>query len=91
MAWAGTTAVAFVAVRNRRIQRHRLWMVRSYAVTFTFVFLRLLRFFPAWNHTGAKKTNAAMVFVTLLAVMIPEMTSFVRSLGASLFHRTATR
>jgi hypothetical protein len=90
VAWAGTTAVAFVAARNRRIQSHRVWMVRSYAVTFTFVFLRLLRFIPAWNHLGAKKTNAAMVFVTLLAVMIPEIASFGRSLGASFFHRTAT-
>ena len=88
-AWAGTTAVAFVAARNRRIQRHRVWMIRSYAVTFTFVFLRLLRFIPAWNHMGPTRANAATVFVTFLAVMIPEIVTFARSLGASWFRRTA--
>jgi hypothetical protein len=89
-AWVGTTGVAFVAACRRQIQRHRVWMVRSYAVTFTFVFLRLLRFIPAWNHMSRARNNAALILVTLLAVLIPEIASFGRSLGAGAFHRPAT-
>jgi hypothetical protein len=89
-AWVVTTAVAFAAACRRQIQRHRVWMVRSYAVTFTFVFLRLLRFIPAWNHMSRARNNAALILVTLLALVVPEIASFVRSLGASVFPRTAT-
>ena len=35
--WFLTTIVAFVTARNRQINHHRQWMVRSYAVTFFFV------------------------------------------------------
>jgi hypothetical protein len=41
-AWALTTAMAYVAVRRRAIEQHREWMLRSYVVTFAFVFFRLL-------------------------------------------------
>ena len=46
-AWFFTTAVAFVAVRKRHIQIHREWMVRSYAITSTFVTTRVLTAIPA--------------------------------------------
>ena len=41
MAWAGTSYMAYRSIRGRRIEAHREWMVRSYAVTLAFVFLRL--------------------------------------------------
>ena len=88
-AWAIPTGAAFVAARNRRFQSHRIWMIRSYAVTFTFVFLRLLRFIPAWNHLGRNRTNVAVVLVTLIALAVPEIASFVKSRSATAFRRTA--
>lgn len=42
VAWVLTTAMAYVAVRNRAIEQHREWMLRSYVVTFAFVVFRLL-------------------------------------------------
>ena len=42
VAWALTTAMAYVAVRHRAIEQHREWMLRSYVVTFAFVVFRLL-------------------------------------------------
>jgi len=42
IAWIVTTGLAFVAVRRGLLQQHREWMIRSYVVTFGFVFFRIL-------------------------------------------------
>lgn len=41
MAWVVTTSMAYYAIRTRRIEQHREWMIRSYVVTFAFVTFRL--------------------------------------------------
>jgi hypothetical protein len=41
VAWLVTTGMAIYAIRTRRIQQHREWMLRSYTVTFAFVTFRL--------------------------------------------------
>jgi hypothetical protein len=41
MAWLLTTGMALFAIRSRRIDQHREWMLRSYTVTFAFVTYRL--------------------------------------------------
>lgn len=45
--WIMTTTAAFNAIRLRDITRHRRWMVRSYALTFAAVTLRLYLFLTA--------------------------------------------
>ena len=40
-AWAITTVMAYLAIRRRAVEQHREWMLRSYVVTFAFVFFRL--------------------------------------------------
>ena len=42
VAWLLTTGMALYAIRTRRIQQHREWMLRSYTVTFAFVTFRLV-------------------------------------------------
>ena len=42
VAWLLTTGMALYAIRTRRIQQHREWMLRSYTVTFAFVTYRLV-------------------------------------------------
>lgn len=42
LAWFGTTTFAYIAIRRRRIELHREWMVRSYVVTSGFVFFRII-------------------------------------------------
>ncbi len=39
--WLTTTSKAYFAIRNRSIDTHREWMVRSYALTFAAVTLRI--------------------------------------------------
>ena len=38
--WLAFSAMAFRAIRNRRIDQHRAWMIRSYVAAWTFVFCR---------------------------------------------------
>lgn len=45
VAWLLTTGMAVYAIRNRRYEQHRAWMLRSYTVTFAFVTYRLV---SAW-------------------------------------------
>src|ERR1700730_12804470 len=50
-AWLLTTSMALYAIRTRRIQQHREWMLRSYTVTFAFVTYRLVsRWVRHWGH-----------------------------------------
>ena len=41
-AWFTTTSLAYISIRKRNIIQHKEWMIRSYVVTFGFVFFRLL-------------------------------------------------
>ncbi len=52
--WVGATAMAFVAIRNRRIAAHREWMMRSYVVALAFVFFRLMAVSPLLAGLGSK-------------------------------------
>lgn len=40
-AWIVTTTLAVLAIRYRKIEQHKEWMIRSYVVTFGFVFFRM--------------------------------------------------
>ncbi len=71
-AWIVCTTAALITARNRQIERHRQWMARSYAVTFTFVSSRVLNLWPVyWSHLGDALAGlgvAAFALVSLLVV-----------------------
>jgi hypothetical protein len=59
LVWLAFAGMAWRAAHNRRYDVHRAWMIRSYAVTWTFVFCRLamqLSFFPALGVEGVTAT-----------------------------------
>lgn len=41
VAWVITTGLAFTAIRRGLLHQHQEWMIRSYVVTFGFVFFRI--------------------------------------------------
>jgi hypothetical protein len=41
IAWIITTGLAFAAIRRSLVHQHQEWMIRSYVVTFGFVFFRI--------------------------------------------------
>jgi uncharacterized membrane protein len=78
--WIVATAAAFLAARNRYIQQHREWMVRSYALTFTFVGTRVLQPIPAWNRHSEAGFAMEIIIITVLAVLIPDLAFHWREL-----------
>lgn len=72
-AWIICTAAAFLTAWNRQIAQHRQWMVRSYAVTFTFISLRILSLWPRyWNLSDAANVLVIIV-VTFGSVLLVDL------------------
>jgi uncharacterized membrane protein len=73
-AWIICTTAAFITARNRQIDQHRQWMVRSYAVTFTFVSSRVLNLLPSyWSHLGDTLAAVGVIAFTLASLLIVDL------------------
>ena len=73
-AWVVCTSAALITARNRQIARHRQWMVRSYAVTFTFVSSRVLNLWPLyWSHLGDTLAAVGLIVFTLGSLLVVEL------------------
>lgn len=48
--WFGVTALAFDRIRKRNIAAHRQWMLRSYALTFAAITLRIYIFISSYSY-----------------------------------------
>lgn len=72
-AWLVCTTAALITVRNHQIDQHRQWMVRSYAVTFTFVSSRVLNLWPRyWSHLGDTLAAVGLIVFTLASLLVAE-------------------
>jgi len=73
-AWVVCTTAAFLTARNRQIVQHRQWMIRSYAVTFTFVSSRVLNLWPRyWSHLGDSLSAVGVIAFTLVSLLIVDL------------------
>jgi uncharacterized membrane protein len=73
-AWIVCTTAAFLTARNRQIARHRQWMVRSYAVTLTFVSSRVLNLWPRyWSHLGDTLSAVGVIAFTLASLLVVDL------------------
>jgi len=73
-AWMICTTAAVILARNRQIVQHRQWMMRSYAVTFTFVSSRVLNLSPRyWSHLGDSLAAVGVIAFTLASLLIVEL------------------
>jgi uncharacterized membrane protein len=70
--WLATTAFAWLAIRNRNIAQHRLWIGRSFGLTFTFV---TTRFLPDLVFPGMDYINTTALYWILIvsALLIPDL------------------
>lgn len=70
--WLAFSAMAWRAIRNRRIEQHREWMIRSYVVAWTFVFCRFYTRAMPDALQGAEKD---MIWLTwIVPVLLCEIT-----------------
>ena len=73
-AWIVCTTAAFLTARNRQIAQHRRWMVRSYAVTLTFISTRVLNLWPLyWSHLGDTLSAVGVIAFTLASLLIVDL------------------
>jgi uncharacterized membrane protein len=73
-AWVVCTTAALLTARNRQIVQHRQWMIRSYAVTFTFVSSRVLNLWPRyWSHLGDSLSAVGVIAFTLFSLLIVDL------------------
>ena len=73
-AWIVCTTAALITARNRQIAQHRQWMVRSYAVTFTFVTSRVLNLWPRyWSHLGDTLAAVGVIAFTLASLLVVDL------------------
>jgi uncharacterized membrane protein len=63
MLWLATTSLGWLSARDRRYAEHRRWMIRSYALTFAAVTLRLYLPFAFILPTGYDNTYRAISFL----------------------------
>jgi hypothetical protein len=73
LAWLFATFMAWRSARNRRFDTHRPWMIRSYVLTWTFVFCRLLGTVPAVASAGKEVEHALLWLTWVLPMMICEV------------------
>ena len=72
-AWMVTALAALLTARNRQIEQHRQWVVRSYAVTFTFILLHVLNPLGIWTYFSESEYATAIIICTFLAVLVPDV------------------
>lgn len=77
--WLAFSAMAWRAVRNRRFKVHRDWMVRSYVVTWTFVFCRMAMQLPLFPGLGAEAVTATIWISFITPVLACELVMQWRS------------
>jgi len=72
-AWMVTASAALLTARNRQIEQHRQWVVRSYAVTFTFILLHVVNPTGIWTRFSDSDYATAIIICTFLAVLVPDI------------------
>lgn len=69
VAWLAVAAMAWRAAINRRFDSHRDWMIRSYVLTWTFVFCRIVMLHPA-SATAAPEIIVAIIWASWITPLI---------------------
>lgn len=66
--WLVVTLFGWLAARHRDVNQHRLWIIRSYALTFTFVTTRFIpdKILPGMGYAGV----TALYWVLIVASLV---------------------
>jgi len=63
-----TTGIAFVFIRQKKVQQHRQWMTRSFAVAIVFLEVRVITGLAGWENPVAIETTVWMCLAFSLLV-----------------------
>jgi uncharacterized membrane protein len=86
--WMTTTGIALLFILNGRIQEHRQWMTRSFAVALVFLEGRIIGGLTGWENLGPRVTetivSTCLVFSILAADIVLQWQDLRRS---RVFHK----
>lgn len=71
--WLLVAGMAYRAIRNRRIEAHREWVIRSYVLTWTFVFCRLAMKTPVFGFLGIEGVTATVWMSWVMPLIVTEI------------------
>ena len=71
--WLLTIAMAFLAIKRRRINDHKEWMIRGYVLTFAFVSIRALTDMPILQALGPARDPTISWICWVVPLVITEM------------------
>ena len=71
--WFLTTLVAWLAARNKQIALHKVWMARSYGITFIYVLSRVVTPIPFFQRLDIASASHFLWFLLILALLLPEL------------------
>lgn len=82
-AWWLTVGMAFLAIKRRRFDAHREWMIRGYVVTFAFVAFRYLVDLPVFDPLGAARASTVVWLSFVPELLVAEaILQWRRTIGA---------
>jgi uncharacterized membrane protein len=82
----GTTGIAFAFILNGKVQQHRQWMTRSFAVALVFVEVRVIGGLTGWDHNPAIIETivwSCLAFALLSADIVLQIQELLRSRPAA--------
>ncbi|WKB36809.1 DUF2306 domain-containing protein [Terrilactibacillus sp. S3-3] len=68
--WPFITLMAFIKIKKGQVERHRRWMIRSYAFCFTNLFIHLLGFL---FHSGLGMTFVASYIAAVYGAILLDL------------------
>jgi uncharacterized membrane protein len=71
--WMSTTTIALIFARRSKIQQHRQWMTRSYAVAIVFLEVRFISGVGGWDSSGPATTETIIWICIALSLFIADI------------------
>ena len=71
--WFITTFMAWLTAMKRQITLHKIWMTRSYGVTFIFITSRVILPFSFFSSMDASSFTTVLWFLIIVALIVPEI------------------
>ena len=90
-----TTGIALVFILNGKVQQHRQWMTRSFAVAIVFLEVRVIGGVTGWDNLGIAVTEtivwSCLAFAILFADLVLQWQDLHRTRSVPAWAKTAAR
>lgn len=81
--WMTTTGIALVFILNGKVQEHRQWMTRSFAVAIVFLEVRVIGGLGGWENLDAHANETIVWFCLAFSILSADLALQWQQLGSS--------